>query len=198
MTAEWLWPWVGLKGVQGLEGDRPGSLGRTLGQAAAARPALRPSSGRPGAPRGSPDLGLCSAPFAGGAPSLAGWRRPAGASAGAGPDEAAPGIGGEHAWGRDVTRYWRRLRDSGARDWRRRGRGRGNARDWRRPRRGRDSRLAQTAPASFSWLQLPCTHPRDLQLASEFSVPEHSSPSSTTGPRPVGTAGKLWPQSQFS
>lgn len=52
------------------------------------------------------------------------------------------------------------------------------------------SPLEQTTPASFSCPQRLTIQPRDLQLASEDSVPVHSTSSSMIGPFPVGTKGK--------
>lgn len=52
----------------------------------------------------------------------------------------------------------------------------------------RGSPLAQTTPASWLCLQWLLSQPRDLQLASDGSVPVHSTSSSMTGPAPGGTA----------
>ena len=50
------------------------------------------------------------------------------------------------------------------------------------------SPLVQTTPASLSCLQLLFSQPRDLQSASEASVPMHWTSSSMMGPDPVDTA----------
>lgn len=50
--------------------------------------------------------------------------------------------------------------------------------------------LEQTTPASFSCPQWLTIQPRELQLASEDSVPVHSTSSSMIGPCPVGTKRK--------
>lgn len=53
---------------------------------------------------------------------------------------------------------------------------------------GKCSPLVQTTPASLSCLQLLFSQPRDLQSASEASVPMHWTSSSMMGPDPVDTA----------
>lgn len=53
--------------------------------------------------------------------------------------------------------------------------------------------LEQMTPASFSCPQRLFSQPRELQLASEGSVPVHSTSSSMTGPLPVGTRGSQGP-----
>lgn len=55
------------------------------------------------------------------------------------------------------------------------------------------SPLEQTTPASFSCPQRLFSQPRELQLASEDSVPVHSTSSSMMGPFPVGTKGSRGP-----
>lgn len=58
------------------------------------------------------------------------------------------------------------------------------------PRCWEGSPLEQTTPASFSCPQWLTIQPRELQLASEDSVPVHSTSSSMIGPFPVDTKGK--------
>lgn len=58
---------------------------------------------------------------------------------------------------------------------------------WGTPPRPR-SPLVQITPASSSCLQLLFIQPRDVQLASEGSVPVHCTSSSMMGPLPGGTA----------